>query len=495
MVIAKEQSRYFLKAVDAFRRRMIVISPDYKILAANNSPSGYQLADIIGKYCYDVFYTRDFPCENCAVEKVAISRRPALRAKDGSLGGAGKMACLYAYPIITAGKIEAFVSMDLDLPVKDNIEEKLQCSNGMLRNLISSSVDGVIAADRQGDILVFNAAATQITGYNRTEALEQLNIRDIYPDNRAYAVMKDLRSDRFGGPGKLKFYQVEVTNKTGDIIPIRLNASIVYDDGHEVATIGFFHDLRETLEMEEKLKNTQLELLQSEKMASLGKLAAGVAHQLNNPLGGITLYSNLLLEDYELEESAREDLNRILKDAERCRDTVKELLEFTRQTRHFMKPNDINQAITRTLFLLERQPLFQNIKIERNFSETLPLVTCDLQQLNHVFMNLILNGAQAMDGRGMLVITTIPLDNGRRIRLTIADTGPGIPAKILPRIFEPFFTTKEEGKGTGLGLSLVYRIIKSHNGQISARSEPGEGATFTIELPATIENNGEGKDD
>jgi PAS domain S-box-containing protein len=360
----------------------------------------------------------------------------------------------------------------------------------MLRNLISSSVDGVIAADKEGRILVFNAAATQISGYNKTEALEQLNIRDIYPgDTMASEVMKDLRSDAYGGPGKLKAYRVEVTSKDGKAIPISLNASIVYEEGREVATIGFFHDLREKLKMEKKLENTQLQLLQSEKMASLGKLSAGVAHQLNNPLGGITLYTKLILEDYELEAGAREDLKRILKDAERCRDTVRELLEFTRQTRHFMKLNDLNQAIIRTLFLLERQPLFQNIAIKKNFCESLPPVTCDLQQMNHVFMNLILNAAQAMAGQGTLTLTTAPVKEGEWIRLEITDTGPGIPEKILAHIFEPFFTTKEEGEGTGLGLSLVYRIIENHNGRIKARSTPGEGTTFVIEMPATKHSN------
>ena len=494
MLSAQEQ-RYFIKAVGSFRRRLIVISPDFIILAANNSPEGCRIPDIIGKQCHEVFYERSSPCEKCAVEEAVVTQRPSLRTKEDQSQDLGKMACLYAYPIFTNGVIEAFVSMDFDLPIQGGIEEKLQRTNMMLRNLIASSIDAVIAADKKGNILVFNAAATLITGYKHEEALEQLHIREIYPDDRAYAVMQDLRSDDFGGPGKLKSYRTEITSKTGTAIPISLNASIVYEEEREVATIGFFHDLRDSLKMEENLKDTQLQLLQSEKMASLGKLAAGVAHQLNNPLGGITLYSNLLLEDYELEESAREDLHRILKDAERCRDTVKELLEFTRQTRHFMKPNDINQGIIRTLFLLERQPLFQNIAIEKNFSESLSLISCDLQQMNHVFMNLILNAAQAMDGRGTLTITTVSIEGGRRIRLTIADTGPGIPAEVLPRVFEPFFTTKKEGQGTGLGLSLVYRIIQSHSGQINVRSTPGKGATFVIDMPATLENAGDGNDD
>jgi two-component system, NtrC family, sensor kinase len=490
-----KENSYFIKAVESFRRRLIVISPDFRILAANNSPEGQQIPDIIGKPCHEVFYERPSPCLHCAVEEATITQRPALRPKNDDTENLWKMACLYAYPIVSDGEIEAFVSMDFDLPIQGGIEEKLQRANIMLRNLISSSVDGVIAADKTGNILVFNSAATQISGYSKTEALERLNIRDIYPGDKAYEVMKDLRGNGYGGPGKLKSYRVEVTDKEDAVIPISLNASIVYEEGQEVATIGFFHDMREKLKMEEQLKNAQLQLLQSEKMASLGKLAAGVAHQLNNPLGGITLYTKLMLEDYQLEESAREDLNRILKDAERCRDTVKELLEFTRQTRHFMKPNDINKAITRTLFLLERQPLFQNVQIIQNLSESLPLVTCDLQQMNHVFMNLILNAAQAMEGQGTLTLTTVPLEKDTRIRLEIADTGPGIPETLLPRIFEPFFTTKEEGQGTGLGLSLVYRIIQTHNGRINVQSTPGKGTTFVIEMPATLQPPGDGNDD
>jgi two-component system NtrC family sensor kinase len=485
-----DKEKYYLtKALVSFKRRLIVISPEFKLLASNNSPEGQRVPDIIGSLCHKVFYERSTPCENCAVKKSALTHQPALRPKDDQSVDLSKMACLYAYPLFADDEIEAFVSMDFDLPTEGGIEEQLQRSNVMLRNLISSSVDGVIATDKMGNILVFNTAATQISGYSKTEALDQLNIRDFYPDFMAYEVMKDLRSNIYGGPGKLKSYRVEVTSKEGEIIPISLNASIIYEEGLEIATIGFFHDMRETLKMEEKLKNTQLQLLQSEKMASLGKLSAGVAHQLNNPLGGITLYTRLILEDYKLEENIKEDLNRILKDAERCRDTVKELLEFTRQTKHSMKPNDINQAIIRTFFLLEKQPLFQNIAIKKNFCESLPLVTCDLQQMNHVFMNLILNAAQAMEGQGTLTITTTSLDNGERIRLEISDTGPGIPEKKLPRIFEPFFTTKEEGQGTGLGLSLVYRIIENHNGQIKAQSTLGEGSTFVIEMPAVTHND------
>ncbi|MBW1990164.1 MAG: PAS domain S-box protein [Deltaproteobacteria bacterium] len=370
--------------------------------------------------------------------------------------------------------------MDLDLP---DVEETLSRSNAFLKNLILSSVDGVIASDMKGKILIFNEAASSITGYDAEHALTRLDIRDIYPGDGAREVMKKLRSDGYGGRGKLMSEQVNVFSKDGEEIPISLSASVVYEKGREVATIGFFRDLRQQLKMEKELKQTQMQLLQAEKMSSLGKLAAGVAHQLNNPLGGIILYARLLQEEYDLPRAAREDLARIVEGAQRSKDIVKQLLEFARQTRHETRPENINQALERTLFLLENQSLFQNIDIQRRLDETLPPVPCDAQQLNQAFMNIILNAAEAMDGNGTLILATRAAQNGEYAEVEIADTGPGIPEQDLPRLFEPFFTTKEQGRGTGLGLSLAYGIVANHGGTIQAKNRPEGGASFILRLP------------
>ncbi|MFZ0241367.1 MAG: ATP-binding protein [Desulfobacterales bacterium] len=480
---SEKEISYLFKAIEGFRNRLIVISPDFKILATNRRADSDADADITGQLCHRVFYDRAAPCENCAVIKASKTGRPCLQTKPENSANLEKMPCFYAYPVFDGDNIEAFVSMDFDLPTRGQIENKLQSSNTLLRNLILSAVDGVIAADKNGKILIFNDMASEIFGYSVEEALDQLNIRDIYPDRLELDIMKKLRRAEYGGPGKLRSYRADVLNKKGERIPINLNAAIVCEGDREVATIGFFHDLREMRHMQAELEKTQLQLLQSEKMASLGKLAAGVAHQLNNPLGGITLFTKLVLEDYELEDGARADLKRVLGDAERCKETVKELLEFTRQTRHLMQSHDINRALTRTLFLLENQSLFQNITIEKDLDANLKPVHSDIQQLNHMFMNIILNAAQAMTGHGRLKLRTGYLPETERVRIEITDTGPGIAEHILPHIFEPFFTTKEEGQGTGLGLSLVYGIVENHNGRIKALSDPGKGTTFIIELP------------
>jgi signal transduction histidine kinase len=148
-----------------------------------------------------------------------------------------------------------------------------------------------------------------------------------------------------------------------------------------------------------------------------------------------------------------------------------------------MRPLDINKAIMRTLFLLENQTLFQNIEIVRQLDEDIPPVKGDSQQLNHLFMNIVLNAAQAMGGSGTLTISTKRGGNDNRAHIAIADTGPGIPVDVMPHIFEPFFTTKEEGEGTGIGLSLVYGIVENHGGTIRAVNREPTGTCFFIELP------------
>jgi len=480
----KKEIEYLLKAIDAFQRRLLVVSPDFEILASNipiNELSGSELA---GNTCHKLYYDRSTPCDNCAVEAAKEKCSPTLCPKPDSFIMDGRLPCFYAYPIMNGDTAEAYVSMDFQIPAIGMLEEKLHRTNSLLENLLLSAVDCVIAADMKGNIFLFNASAEEVFGYSKEEAKNAINVRDIYPGDGARQVMKLLRSDDYGGKGRLKTYHTNALSKSGEEIPISLYASNIYEDGQEIASIGFFHDLRERLHIQKELERTQLQLLQAEKMGSLGKLAAGVAHQINNPLGGITLFAKLMQEEYDLEKGAQEDLGRILRDAERCRDTVKELLEFTRQTKHLMQPNNINDALVRTLFLLENQTLFQNIDIRKDFQPRLPPVSSDAQQLYHLMMNIILNAAQAMNGDGVLELKTYYRTKQRRVCIEISDTGPGIPEEALPHIFEPFFTTKEEGKGTGLGLSLAYNIVESHGGRMSARNNPDKGASFIVELPS-----------
>lgn len=484
----EKERNLLLKALDAFKRKIVVISKDFRILASAGVDSLVDGESPSGKCCYQVFYQRPEPCDNCPARKVMASGKPSLRDLSTNTLSKQKRSCLYAYPITDDDGQQVMTIFNFELPALDGLEEDLRQANRFLYNLLQSACDGVIAADMTGKIVIFNDAAAEVTGHSVEAALDHLNIRAIYEGDGAREVMRILRSDAYGGKGKLKKFRINAIGKNKEKIPISLYASIIYDEtGKEAGSIGFFHDLRERIHIQQKLEKTQLQLIQSEKMASLGKLSAGVAHQLNNPLGGITLYTKLMLEDYDLEDNAKEDLYRILKDAQRCRDTVKELLEFARQTRQFMKPLNLNKTIEQTLFLIENQTLFHNISVKKKMAPFIPLVMADAQQLGHVFMNIIINAAQAMNGDGTISITTRESATKDRVLIEIADTGPGMSAEDLDHIFEPFFTTKEEGQGTGLGLSVVYGIVENHGGTISARSILGRGSTFTIEFPITQE--------
>jgi len=301
--------------------------------------------------------------------------------------------------------------------------------------------------------------------------------------------MKKLRSDDYGGRGKLENFKLIIYGKNHEEIPVSLSASIVYEGEKEIASLGIFTDLREKIKIEKELQDAQVRLLQAEKMASLGSLSAGVAHEINNPMGGILIYASLLMEDFEDSGDPRfKDLKKIVDEATRCKEIVKSLLEFGRQAESRFEPIDINKAILDGLFFLENQVLFHDVKIIKHLDSSLPFVEGDSNQLKQVFMNMMVNAAEAMaEEGGRLAITTGSSPDGSSIFISFQDTGMGISPEIQSKIFDPFFTTKGVGKGTGLGLSTSFGIIQSHHGNIEVESEVGKGTTFTIILPVSIE--------
>lgn len=236
-----------------------------------------------------------------------------------------------------------------------------------------------------------------------------------------------------------------------------------------------------------QLQETQSQLIQAEKMSALGQLAGGLAHEINNPLSGILGLTQLVLEATPPGTQTRRDLTDIEKAVFRCKKIITSLLSFARQEKTVMEPVSVNEAIEETLVLCARQMELKRITIVKRFEEGLAPVSADFQQLMQVFLNLLTNARDAMPDGGTITITTelvTPARDGRAwVRVSIADTGAGIPRELLDRVFDPFFTTKPAGKGTGLGLSVCLGIINKHNGNISAQSEPGKGSVFTLHLP------------
>jgi two-component system, NtrC family, sensor kinase len=238
----------------------------------------------------------------------------------------------------------------------------------------------------------------------------------------------------------------------------------------------------------EELVTVRTQMVQSEKLASIGRLAAGVAHEINNPLAGILTFSMLALEDCDDNHPFKSSLEVIVKQTLRCRETVKGLLDFARQSSAAPSITEVNAIVNKTLLLLENQTIFQNIRTVRNFGQDLPHVFIDPGELQQVVVNIVINAADAMEENGVLTIDTCKAPQAQEVLIRISDTGKGIPDDIMPLIFEPFFTTKKVGKGTGLGLSIAHGIITRAGGKIEVSSSP-KGAAFTIRLPIAREEN------
>jgi two-component system NtrC family sensor kinase len=241
-------------------------------------------------------------------------------------------------------------------------------------------------------------------------------------------------------------------------------------------------------ERDEKLKEyTARQIMKSERLATLGQLAAGVAHEINNPLGAVLMYSHLSLEEVDTEDPRRKNLEKVTAEATRCKNIVRGLLDFARQSEPNVVEADANEILRRTLSLLQNQAQFHNITITTTLCDSLPKAMMDSSQIQQVFTNIILNAAEAIEEQGEVKITTRTVEDGRSIEIEFTDTGCGIPRENLEKIFDPFFTTKEVGRGTGLGLSVSFGIIARHKGTIEVKSSPGKGTTFIVRLPLKID--------
>ena len=248
------------------------------------------------------------------------------------------------------------------------------------------------------------------------------------------------------------------------------------------------------IEAEVRRKTAELErvyrtLLSTEKMASIGKLAATVAHEINNPLFGILTYARLVLREirkHELpnREELEEQIQTIERESKRCGDLVKNLLTFSRQAPSHREPNELNTIVHRAVLLVKHKLDMQSIELREQLAEGLPLVACDANQIQQVALVLMVNASEAMARGGVLEVATGFDAAAEQALVRVKDTGSGIPEDVLPRIFDPFFTTKEDQNRTGLGLAVAHSIVEQHAGEIAVRSQPGEGTEFTVKLPA-----------
>ncbi len=287
----------------------------------------------------------------------------------------------------------------------------------------------------------------------------------------------------------------KLVSASREIADGNLNIRVEIKSGDELGKLAHtFNKMASALkERDDELKEfAKRKIMESERLALIGQLSANVAHELNNPLQGIVTYSHLLLEvmPSDQDETCRSNLEKITIQANRCRDIIRGLLDFSRQRKPDKTLCDVNEVLRGCVSLLEKQALFHNIQIIWGLEPALPEAVIDPSQVERVFMNIIINAAEAMEGNGRLTLTTRFEPDDQFIELQFANTGPAIAKDNLDKIFDPFFTTKDTGHGVGLGLAISYGIVKEHRGTITVESEPGKGTTFIVRLPVTSNGNG-----
>jgi two-component system NtrC family sensor kinase len=369
--------------------------------------------------------------------------------------------------------IEGIVVNFRDVTQPKQAEKELQESEQRFRALFEASADGILIADLE--TLKFgyaNPAVCKMLGYNE-ETLTSMGLNDIHPKDELEHIISEFQAQAEGE--KTLAADIPCLRSDGTVFYADINSTKTSIDGRE-CVMGLFRDITERKRMEEQL-------IVTDRLASVGELASGIAHEINNPLTSIIGFSELLL-GRDVPDDIKEDLSIINREAQRAAGVARNLLTFARKHTPTKQAVSVDVVIQKTLELRAYEHRANNIQVNTHFASDLPEVMADAFQLQQVFLNIIINAEYFMlqaHGRGTLTITTERV--GDIVRASLADDGPGIAPENLGHILDPFFTTKEVGKGTGLGLSICHGIITEHDGRIYAESQLGKGATLVIELP------------
>ncbi|MBI5602310.1 MAG: PAS domain S-box protein [Deltaproteobacteria bacterium] len=487
-----------LRVFDSLSFPTLVLKPDRTIVAVNQKlleRFDWIRDDIVGKTCREFFQSltgdQDLPCANnsCPLDQTLAdglghSMLRQIQHRDGSEHWEDRVFS----PILDEqGEVIYIIESIRDVTRSKALEKNLQDVREFLNRVLQSSASAIVAAGREGRVLLMNQAAEELFGYSFKQARD-IDVSNLYPPGVARGIMKKLRDDTYGGRGKLPVTRVDILTAQNEPIPVEMTAAIIYEDGSEAATMGVYNDLRSRLAVEKKLQEAQTQLVQTEKMASLGRLAAGVAHEINNPLTGILLYGNLMKEKLEGDHPLQFNLHCILEDAGRCQDIVKDLLAYSRQSSTSRDRFSLNALVIESFRLIRDQKLFINMVIRKELSGDWMPVRADRNNMSQVVINLVMNALDVMNKKGTLTLRTYRDDSQKTACLEVSDTGGGIPEENMSRVFDPFFTTKELGKGTGLGLSTAYGIVKDNNGDISIKETGPGGTTFLVALPLDLDS-------
>ncbi len=475
--------RELQEILDAMPDVVMVINKDRRIDRVNarfEQMTGIGREEAHGMLCKEAFCgSGDFQrCREgnlCSFDEVLAKDGPVVSIHlGGRRDGDESYSEVTANPI-RDGEGEVIQIVETFRPITEQVllKRETEESERRFRQFLDATHDVIVMKDMAGRYLYINQRAAEMAG-RQPEDFEGRTDFELLPGKIARRM---LERDREAMEEKRHVAREEKLVIGGREYYLETVRFPLYDyKGDVIGVSSISRDITEQ-------KQLQSELLQSERLAAVGKLAAGVAHEINNPLTGILTFAESLLLEAEEDDPAREDYEVIIRETMRCRRIVRDLLDYARLEKPKRELSDLNRLVERSVSMVEKQADFHDVKIERDFLIALPEVSVDPNQIQQVILNLVINAKDAMKKVGTISLKTGVDESGNKVTLEISDDGPGIPPRDRKRIFEPFYTTKG-AEGNGLGLPVVLNIIEQHGGKVSVDESEMGGALFRITLPS-----------
>ncbi len=460
---------------------VMVLDPEMRIVRVNRrfeEVAKVSREEAKGRFCYEAFCKTDrlMRCSDsvCPFVKVMETRSPVtLVQHNRSREGASSYYQITANPVFDDdGRITRIVETSREITEQVLLKRETEESARRFSQIVDAVHAVITIKDADGRFLLANPRARQMMGIELDELVGK-TAQEVFPPASAEVVQRHDEEVLRGGGHHVAEEVLFLDGKERFLICERF--PLVDYKGDTVGLCCIARDDTRQREM-------QRELLQSERLAAVGKLAAGVAHELNNPLTGILTFAEDLLLEAAEDDEYREDYEVIVNETMRCRRIVRDLLDFSRQQAPQRQAMDLNALALRTVKMVERQASFHDIRFELHLEQDLPRVQVDPNLVQQAVLNLVINARDAMDRRGSIELTSRGVRDGHAVQLSVTDTGCGIAAEALERIFEPFFSTKGE-QGNGLGLPAVLSVADQHGGSVDVDSEVGVGTTFHLILP------------
>ena len=493
MRIENSITKEFLEnLLDSMEGGVLTVDKNMRITTFNHAAeeiSGFRREEVLNKECRQVLKS-DLCKDECPVKKAMETGKAFFGYEVMITNKAGKKipvnittSALRSSNNKIIGAVENF----RDLTKHKGLWAKLREERNKAQQYLNIAGAIIIAIDEKGIVTLINKKGCDVLGYKEEEIIGKNWFDLCVPEKLRGKRKETFRKVMAREEEEVEDYENTVLTKSGEERIIAWHNSTLTDEkGFVIGTLSSGEDIT-------KRKETEVELIRSEKLASLGQLAASVAHEVNNPLAGILVYTTLLLKKYQEKklqtEETENQLLKMKKELERTSRIIRNLLDFSRQSDADMRPIEINKVVEAALLLVRHQISLENIALELKLGKDLPLVLAGFDQIQQVLINIILNATQAMPEGGKLSIATsvakgVKINESLKntVRIDVTDTGVGIPKENLGKLFTPFFTTKEKGKGVGLGLPVVHGIIERHKGKIEVASELNKGTTFTIYL-------------